>query len=278
MTTNIPSSTISSSVLPKDKPRLLMWDIETSHNIVATFDLFNRAPINYKGILQERYIICASWKWLGEDKVHAVSVLDDAKRFSKNPNDDYHVIKTLHDLLSQADGVCAHYGNNFDIKFFNTRALFHGMAPIHDVIQIDTYRIAKQKFRFNSNRLDYIGTFLGLGCKKDICHADWLSALKGDKDAIKRMVAYNKQDVRLLEGIYTRLSPFVPAKVNCRLFSSTGDEKCTRCGSLKFEYRGWSYTANRRYRRMQCKSCGGWFRLDKSEPIENARHDRQSKK
>ena len=238
------------------KPKIILWDIETAHNITATFGMYN-VNIPYQGILEEGYMICGAWKELGKSQVHAVSVMDDPKRFKKNPNDDYHVVKSLHKLLSGADAIIAHYGDNFDIKYLNTRIAYHGLTPLPDIVQIDTYKMCKAKFKFNCNRLDYVGHYLGVGRKIKTDINLWLDCREGKESAIKKMVKYNKQDVRLLEDVYLKLKPFLPAKVNMNLFGNTKD-KCPGCGSYNLQRRGFRRTRKSIFQRYQCNDCGSW--------------------
>lgn len=238
-------------------PTVILWDIETSHNVVATFRLRDDAPIPHTNILQERYIICAAWKEEDKARLHTVSVLDDAKRFKADPCDDWHVVTTLHEVLSGADVSVAHYGDAFDVKYLATRMAFHGLLPLPPHAQFDTQKVARQKFLFNSNRLDYLGQFLGLGRKKSTEPGLWLRALKGDVKAIRAMVSYNKQDVVLLEKVYQRLKPFASAHLNRQL---VGDIGCPRCGSMHTTKQGTHKALTRTYQRYQCQACGGWFR------------------
>lgn len=243
------------------KPKVLIYDIETTHNIVASFDLRDEYT-PHTNILQERYIVCASWMWLGEKKVHAVSVLDDPKRYAKNPHDDRHVVETLHRLMNEADVIVAHNGDQFDNKYVQTRCLFHGLPPTPPVTSIDTYKVAKARFKFNSNRLDYLGKFLGLGGKKSTPQGLWLEVLAGSKRAVKVMVDYNKRDVVVLKGVFEKLTPYMPNHINRELFGGTG---CPRCGSTKVQRRGFHRAITKLYQRLQCQGCGGWFRLLKAE-------------
>ena len=50
------------------QPKILLWDVETSHNIVATFNVWN-VNISPDLILQEWFMICAAWQWFGETKI-----------------------------------------------------------------------------------------------------------------------------------------------------------------------------------------------------------------
>lgn len=243
------------------EPKILIYDIETTHNIVASFDLRDEYT-PHTNILQERYIVCACWKWLGEGKVHSVSTLDNSKLYDKDPHNDRHVIETLHEVLSEADVIVAHNGDNFDQKYVETRILFHGLKALPPVTSIDTYKVAKGRFRFNSNKLDYLGKFLGFGGKIHTDNDLWLGVLAGNKSAIKEMVTYNKRDVTLLENVFMKLRPFMPHHINRELLGSTG---CPRCGSTHFQSRGLQKAISRVYRRYQCQDCEGWFRSATNE-------------
>lgn len=241
-------------------PRILLYDLETTHNILAKFDL-KEEYTSHLNIIQERFIVCAAWQWFGEKTIHSVSVLDDAKRFAKDPADDFHVVKTLVDLINSADVIVAHNGNRFDNRYVQTRALVHGLGPYAPVASIDTYKTAKNQFYLNSNRLDYLGKLLKVGGKMDTPSGLWLKALKGDRAAIKTMLAYNKVDVKVLEGVFRKLQPYMPDHVNRELFGATG---CPRCGSHKIQSRGTHKAIGKVYRRYQCQKCSGWFKEYKS--------------
>jgi hypothetical protein len=243
--------------------KILLYDIETTHNIVAQFDPKDQYT-HHDNILQERYVVCAAWKWLGEKKVHTVSTLDGRPKteVAKDPHNDYHVIKTLHEVMSEADCIIAHNGDQFDAKFIATRVLFHGLPALPPITSIDTYKVAKARFRFNSNRLDYLGKFLGFGGKKDTPKGLWLEVLKGSAKAVQTMVDYNKRDVTLLESVFLKLRPYVANHINRELFGKVG---CPRCGSSKVQSRGFHRAISRVYRRFQCQSCSGWFRQATNE-------------
>ena len=243
-------------------PRVLFWDVETVMNIVATFRLWGDQYIPHQNVLQEGYIVTASWKWLGDKRVHSVATTDDPKRFAANPHDDFHVIKTLHDVLSSADVIVAHNGDQFDTKVFNARAIAHGLPPLPPVVSVDTKKIAKLKFKFNSNRLDYLGHYLGVGRKIETTPGLWMKILAGTdaerRRAIREMVIYNKQDVLLLEDVFKKLQPYMPQHVNRKLYGGQG--ACPRCGSNHVQSRGTHKAVSRAYQRFQCQACGGWFR------------------
>lgn len=261
------------TVAPVRMPKILFYDIETSLQTVAVFQLGGNDWINPDNIIMERHLISACWQWEGEDKVHSVSLLDDPKRFKANPHDDYHVVKTIHDVLSQCDVSVAHFGDSFDLRYIKTRSLYHGLDPLPPFQTIDTKKIAKQHFYFNSNSLDYLGNYLGCGGKIHTPSGLWMKVLKGSKDveqAIKTMVVYNKRDVTLLKDVFMKLRPYIPNHISRELFGKTG---CPRCGSTKVQSRGVYYAQTRTYRRFQCMgSCKGWFRTLKADKNSSTQH------
>lgn len=239
------------------EPRIVLWDLETSQNLVAVFQLGGNEWIHPENIVRERYIISGSWKTLGEKAVHAVSVLDNPKLYKKDPHNDRHVCEVLHNVLAETDVLVAHNGDKFDLRFALTRMLFHGLPPLPPITTIDTLKVAKSKFLFNSNKLDYLGQMLQVGRKKPTTTGLWLEVMNGNQEAIKEMVAYNKQDVQLLERVFTKLQPYIDNHVNRELFGEIG---CPRCGGKKVQSRGVHRAITKIYQRFQCQGCGGWFR------------------
>lgn len=243
--------------------KALLYDIETSLQPVAVFQLTNNDFIKPENILGERHLISMAWNWLGEKKIHSVSLLDDPARFHKNPHDDTYVIKKIHEVMSEADVLIGHNSDNFDKKYIDTRILFNKLPALPPINSIDTYKVAKTRLLLNSNSLNYLGKFLGVGGKKSTPPGLWLDVLRGDKDAIRKMVDYNKRDVELLKDVFIKLRPYIANYINRELFGGVG---CPRCGSKKVQSRGFHRAISRVYRRWQCQSCAGWFRSTKAEP------------
>jgi len=245
-----------------NKPRVLLYDIETSLQLAAIFDLKYNDYINPDNLVTERYVLSICWQWLGESKVHSVSVLDDPKRFAKNPSDDTYVLKEFAKVLAEADCLIAHNGDAFDFRYLKTRMIIKGLPVLPPIASIDTYKVVKANFKFNANRLDYVGKILGCGGKTDTPKGLWLDVLKGSKSAIKAMVDYNKRDVTLLKDVFLKLRPFIPNHLNRELFGGSG---CPRCGSTRIQSRGVHRAITKVYQRFQCQSCLGWFRLLKGQ-------------
>lgn len=234
------------------KPKILIWDIETFPNIVMSWSLWVDGMLPPDNIVQERSMICGAWKWHGEKTVHSVAINPS------NPTDDYEVVAVLHEVVSSADAIVHHNGDKFDMRWLRARSVFHGLPPIPPVIQIDTKKIAKAAFYFNSNKLDYLATFLGIGRKIKTEFGLWKECLKGNEKALAKMVKYCKHDIALLEQVYEALTPYIPSRLNRVLFADR--EVCQHCGSKNIQQRGYYYTRANKFRRHQCTSCGTWGR------------------
>jgi hypothetical protein len=126
---------------------------------------------------------------------------------------------------------------------------------------VDTLKVARRNFALTSNKLDYLGRYLGLGRKIDTGGIDlWLGCMRGNKKDWKLMVDYNCQDVLLLEKVYHKLLPWIADHPNLTLYSLNEAPACPKCGSEDLQWRGYAYTAASAFRRFQCNDCGGWGR------------------
>lgn len=242
-------------------PKILLYDLEKAGMIVKfkAYDLKMFNPyIDPKYIEREGWMICGAWKWLGEPYVASVSVLKDQERFKKNYADDYFVIKTLWDVLNEADIIVAHNGDRFDWKEFTARCIRHGFEPPSKPVMIDTLKVAKKEFKFPSNKLSYLANYLGVESKDEA--PDWDKVDQGDIEAIEYTEKYCRQDIRTLEGVYLRLRPYI---TNHPHIGHRG--LCPKC-------RHWNITfsktrrlkSGKTYKQMLCShttgGCGSYFK------------------
>lgn len=182
----------------------LFFDIETSPNIVFSWRIGHKINISHDNIIDERAIICVSYKWEGESKVHSLKW---------NKGDDKELLEHFSKIIDSADEIVTQNGDRFDIKWLRARCIYHGIPISPKFNSIDTLKMAKAGFNFNSNRLDYMGSFLGVGEKLKTGYDLWKRViLDDDKEAMKEMVEYCEEDVRLLERVYDKLQPYCPVK------------------------------------------------------------------
>lgn len=233
-------------------PKILFFDIETSPSLGYYFQLYKEG--NIISTKADWYILCFSYKWLDEKKVHSEALID----YGYNPKkpDDWPIIEKLWALFNQADFICAHNGDQFDIKKANTRFAIHGLKPPSMYKQIDTKKIAKKYFGFESNKLDDLGRQLKLGRKISTGGFDlWIQCMAGDKNAWRKMVTYCKHDTVLLEQVYLRLRGWHKTHPNLSFFTRNGSE-CTVCRSKDIKKDGIEYYRGAVAQRFQCNDCG----------------------
>ena len=239
-------------------PVICSWDIETSLMDVLTFGMWKQ-NIATNAILRDWNIICVSWKILGKKKVHSCSVLGDKDRFKKNPHDDYHVVKTVRDMLDGVDILIHHYGDAFDLKKFNSRVIYHGLPPLKKLLTIDTLKETKKIASFTSNKLDWLGKQL-VGDSKDKTNFQlWIDCAAGDKKAIKYMAKYCNQDVALLEKVYLKLLPYMKSHPNIADIHTHNCPKCNSAETTRHKNRMMASGLQKEQR--QCNNCGSYFTL-----------------
>lgn len=237
-----------------NKPKILVFDIETAPNLGYVWGKWEQNVLEYD---KEWYIMCFCAKWLGEKKT-IVKSLPDYKMYKANPEDDNFLVRDLWKLIDEADIVIAHNGDQFDIKKMNTRFVAHQMDAPSPYISIDTLKVARRYFKFNSNKLDDLGEFLTVGRKVESGGWKlWSECLKGSMKAWKLMVKYCKQDVLLLEKVYYELRPWMTNHPNINVL--TGDtDGCPACGSHNLQKRGFRITKTTKRQAYACQDCGIW--------------------
>lgn len=229
----------------------LFFDIEVSPNIGFFWQPGYNLTIDYGNIIRERAVICAAYKWEGNDKVYALT-------WDKEQNDKP-LLEALVAIMNEADEIVAHNGDKFDQSWIRTRCIYHGIPMPPFYVSVDTLKAARSKFRFNSNRLDYIGKFLGVGEKTQTSGFDlWRKiTLDNSRKALKEMVEYCKNDVVLLEKVFEKMNSYIPAKSHATGFKGN----CPECGSEARVTYGIRVTAaGVNFQRAQCKKCGKWYK------------------
>jgi len=233
----------------KTKRKRLFFDIETSPNIGLFWEAGYKKNIDYSNIIQERAIICICYKWEDDKEVYAL-------QWDSKQNDKAMLIKFV-EVANTASELVGHNGDKFDLAWIRTRCLFHGIQMFPNYTTIDTLKVARSKFRFNSNRLNYIADFLGLGQKIKTEFNLWKDILlKKDKVAMENMIKYCKKDVILLEKVFKHLNNHIEAKTHYGVLFGQYKGTCPECGSDDLAGAGTRTTATGVVKlRFQCKTC-----------------------
>lgn len=243
------SPTVSKDVLRKR--RTLLIDIETAPNIAFVWGLYGQ-NIAINQIQEPGYTLCFAAKWLGEKKVMFHSIPEDGK---------LGMVEAAHKLLSNADVVIHYNGSKFDIPTLNREFVESDFLPPKPFQEIDLLKTCRQKFRFTSNKLDYVAQqLIGEGKVQHKGMDLWRECMAGGKAAWRTMREYNIGDVRILERIYFELMPWIPNHPNAGAYMADGETRCHICGSTDLTGHGDYYTNTMRYDLYQCNGCGAWPR------------------
>lgn len=231
------------------KRRRLFFDIETSPNIGLFWEAGYKKNIDYSNIIKERAIICICYKWEDEKQVHSLNW--DSKQNDKK------MLEQFVKVANESSEMIGHNGDKFDLAWIRTRCLFHKIQMFPKYTTIDTLKVARSKFRFNSNRLNYIADFLGIGQKIKTEYSLWKNILlHKDKKAMDDMIKYCKKDVELLEKVFKLLNTHIEPKTHYGVIFGEGRGSCPECGSDElFRNKKWTTAGGVVKIQYQCKTC-----------------------
>lgn len=239
-------------------PKTLFFDIETAPIEGYTWEMFDA---NVVAVKRPTYMMAWAAKWQGSKRVIA-RTLPDYSAYKKLPTDDSALVKELHGLLDAADIVIAHNAD-FDCKKTNARFLANALPPPSPYKTFCTLKLARRAFKFDSNKLDTLGGYLGVGRK--VTHTGiklWLGCMDGDPASWATMKKYNKQDVVLLERVFEKMRGYAVNFPDANMW--TAANCCPVCQSGQIQHRGYNVSRAGRKQRFQCRDCGNWFSLGKA--------------
>ncbi len=239
------------------EPKILLFDLETAPMELLGFGLYEQ-NFGLNQIKRDWFLLALAAKWLNNP-----AIIYADQRAAKDLSDDTRLLKILWHLLDEADVVVTQNGKSFDEKVANARFIIKGFNAPSPFKHIDTKQLAKRRFRFTSNKLEYLAEALDVECKKS-AHKKfpgfelWAECLKKNPAAWDEMKAYNVADTLALEGVYLKLRGWGTPGVNLNLHYSDPIYRCECCGSTKLHMKGSSATNAGVFKRFQCQSCGKW--------------------
>lgn len=249
----------------KTQRKRLFFDIEVSPNIGLFWSSGYKINLGTENILKERSIICIAYKW--EDASDTYCLTWDKKQSDKK------MLQEFLKVANSADELIAHNGDKFDLTFIRTRCLYHKLDMFPKYITIDTLKIARSKFRFNSNKLNYIAQFLGIGQK---IHTDfnlWKTILMdNNQKSLDKMVKYCKMDVKLLEKVYDKLRNHIEPKTHFGVIFNQDRGSCRECGSDEFKISKYRLLASGiKQVQLQCQTCGKYQSINERNERKNCK-------
>lgn len=230
--------------------KILMFDIETTPNLVYTWGLFDQ-NIGLEQIVEPGGVLCWAAKFYGAkyDQVHTGATWKGGK---------LSMLQGIHRLLDEADAYVTQNGDAFDFKHLNWEFAKAGMGPPSYGTSIDLLKASRASFKMTSRKLDFVTSELGMGHKlKHEGFSLWTKVMNGDPDAQRRMTDYNVQDVLLLEPLYRTLRPWIRKHPNLATFRESPDA-CPKCGEDALELKGTVLLQTTIRAKYQCTACGSW--------------------
>jgi len=106
-------------------PRILLFDIETSHIIFRGWNTGDQY-VRHDQIIKDWSILCWSAKWLFDNK----TMSDVCTPFEAKTGKDERVCKSIHKILSDAQVVITQNGDWFDLRKLNWKFIKYGFLAV----------------------------------------------------------------------------------------------------------------------------------------------------
>jgi hypothetical protein len=195
-----------------------------------------------------------SWsgKWLGDDRI----ISDCVTPKEAIGRDDSRIVKSIWDIVNEADVLIAHNLVRFDMRKITARFIQHGLPKPRAYRTIDTLKQAQKHFAFSSHKLDYLNKIFSLRMKEDTDFQLWIDCENGEKEALAYMLHYNESDINALEDLYLKLRPYMTSHPNLGVYVDDTSPMCPHCQSTDLVRDG-IYTTNVSvFPAYRCLNCG----------------------
>jgi len=199
--------------------------------------------------------ICAAAKWYDQRTVMFTAEWEDGGHEA--------FLRQTWEWYDAADIIVGHNLDRFDTKHLKAGWAEYGWPAPAPTKSVDTLKVARSVFAFESNTLDALCKRLGVPAKSDKYDvATARAACNGDTAAQRKLANYNKGDIRATEAAYDRLRPWIPNHPNLGLYTND-DRACPNCGSDKRTLlEKDAVTGVTRYAMYRCARCGGTYRAN----------------
>ena len=209
------------------KLKRLFMDVETTPNLIYSWRTGAKQYISWESIVAERQLCSLAWAW-NDGPIEAIPWMH-----GWGEKADKRIAEKAMELWRDADEIVGHNIQKFDANWLRTRAVFHRLGAMPDVKLVDTLRMARSRFFFNSNTQDYISRYLNGKAKLHTDFQLWKDVMAGDQKALARMVRYNKRDVSLLRQMYKRMEPYCLPSTHAGVLDDRPRWSCPYCGSMR---------------------------------------------
>lgn len=243
----IDKTSVTSSVTP---PVIGILDIETLPVVAFVWELFN-VNISTEQVLFETCLLSWAGKFLNATEVY-LDILTPQEAITRNME---RIVTSCWNFMKQCDIIVGHNFSSFDGKLMNMFFMKFNLPPLK-YITVDTLQIARNNFRFSSNKMSFINQQLGI---KEKIHNEgfplWKKCHEGNPEALAKMKDYNIGDVYATEELFYKIRPYVK-NINFALYNEVVEEQCPVCGSKDLITTGGVYpTTAGMWEEVRCNNC-----------------------
>lgn len=235
--------------------RILIIDIETRPALVYTWGMFNQS-FGPSQVVDWGGVLCFAAKWHDAPEMSFYSEWRGKER----------MIKAAHRLLNEADAVVGWNSARFDTRWLQAEFQRMGLSRPSPYANVDLMRSQKRDAFMLSNKLESRRLWLGEDGKAETGGFGlWKGVMDGNRESRRMMEEYNRRDVEITEEEFNRMRAggWVRGLPNHAI---DGGHVCSHCGSERLQARGVQVSKTRRYKRFQCRDCGGWSKAVACEP------------
>ena len=247
---------MSEVVVPDNRPKILLFDIETSL-IKGYFWGLWKQNISINQIIDDWYVLCWSAKWLGQQNVFNDSIHQHEQPLFKD--NERWVVESLWKLLDEADVIVAYNGKSFDRKKMNTKFFQYGLPEPSPYKVVDPMLIIKGNFAMTSNKMDFIAKYIE--DNDETKHSTniqlWVDCMENSSSAMDRMLDYCDQDIIVLEQVYMAVRHWDKNSPQLSMYYDDNKPRCNSCGSddLQVLENKHAHTSLSKFGIVRCNTC-----------------------
>jgi hypothetical protein len=230
-------------------PRVGVLDLESLPMVCYTFEMYN-VNIGIEQVISEVCLLSWAGKFLNEPEVYS----DILTKEEAPVKDMERIVKSCWEFMSKCNVLIGHNFLSFDGKMMNTFFLKYNLPPLK-YVAVDTLLVARNNFRFSSNKLGFINRELGI--REKISNEGfklWRLCHEGDQKSLDTMLEYNIGDVYSTESLFYKVRPYIK-NFNVALYNEIEEYQCPVCGSQDLKSNGYYYTSAGKYESIICLDC-----------------------
>jgi DNA polymerase elongation subunit (family B) len=166
---------------------------------VDVYDLLIRSKfIQPSYIIEHSYVINWAAAWLDSEwNIKGGIKSDCVTQAESKRRNDKRIIKGIWELMDEADYICGHNSDNFDIKKLNWRYLVHGLNFPAQYKTLDTFKWAGRYTKPPSKGLEPLSVMLGYEPKDGLTADEWREIVhQGTPRLLNKSDRYCRGDVR----------------------------------------------------------------------------------